>query len=160
MLRGDNGVERKGQRGRKGWAGEKNLNMHVNPPPTCMESSLPSTRGWVQCTCSSSLLLLSLTLSLSLSFFFYILTHRDPFSVPITRPTHLIHPSTSTHIRVCKNAVLSPFLFSPPPPLFLCVCDVWLWDIAFKYWETQLMLSLAFDACLRAGQKGGQQFTG
>lgn len=79
ILRGDNGVERKGQRGRKGWVGEKNLNMHVNPPPTCMESALLSTWGWVQCICSSSLRLLFLSLSL---------LYLHPPSPPSPYPSH------------------------------------------------------------------------
>lgn len=163
ILRGDNGVERKGQRGRKGWVGEKNLNMHVNPPPTCMESALLSTWGWVQCICSSSLRLLFLSLSLSL---FYTFTHRHPLLHTHHTPPHPIHLSTSTHIQVCKNVVLTPFL-SPPPPSPPLVCDVWcvcpcfffiffwLRCIYCRDWETRLTHSLTFDACLCAGQKSG-----
>lgn len=121
ILRGDNGVERKGQRGRKGWVGEKNLNMHVNPPPTCMESALLSTWGWVQCICSSSLRLLFLSLSLS----FIPSPTVTPFSIPIT-----LHPiwSTSQHqliYRCAKMWYWLPFFLLLLPLLLLCVtCDV------------------------------------
>lgn len=93
-------------------------------------------------------------LSLSLSFFFYTLTHRHPF----LHTHHAPHPSDpplniKSYTGVQKCGIVSLTI------LFSFDCDIYIY-IACKYWETQLKLSLAFDACLCAGQKGGQQSAG